>query len=131
MPQELNDGPIENRSCRDILCCLIFVLFIFGCIVIASLGFTKGNPNLIIYPYDEDGVQCGKEGQPYQYLYFYNTVSNLASVTNATAIAQGVCVTTCPNSYGKLDCRPTKKNPLCDVTAENFYFSTTCNIYLI
>jgi hypothetical protein len=127
MPQELNDGVIENRRCRDILFCLVFLVFIFGCVVIASLGFTKGNPNLVLYPYDEDGIQCGKnETESYQYLYFYNTVSNLASVTNATAAAQGICVKTCPTYYGKLDCRPTKKNPLCEVTVENFYFSVPC-----
>ena len=81
MPEELNNGVIENRKCQDIIFCLIFILFIFGCIVIAALGFTKGNPDMVIYPYDEDGKQCGKgTGQPFR--YFYNTVGNLKSITN-------------------------------------------------
>ena len=133
MPEELNNGVIENRKCQDIIFCLIFIFFIFGCIVIAALGFSKGNPDIVIYPYDEDGVQCGKgTDQPYKYLYFYNTVANLKSVLNSTNIAQGICVSSCPSYYsGKLDCRPTRNNPNCVITAENFYFSVKCNILFL
>jgi hypothetical protein len=132
MPEELNNGVIENRRCNDILFCLVFCAFIFGCIVVAALGFTEGDPNLVLYPYDEDGVQCGtKPNEKYKYLYFYNSVSNLKSVINLTDVAQGICVSTCPDYYKPvIDCRSTKKNPLCTITTENFYFSEPCKYLL-
>ena len=41
----LNNGPTsdENRSCHDILCCLLFIAFIAGCAVITGIGFKNGN----------------------------------------------------------------------------------------
>jgi choline transporter-like protein 2/4/5 len=129
MPAELNNGTIENRGCTDILFCLLFIIFIGGCVVIASFGFSKGNPNLVLYPYDEDGVQCGiSKGLKYPYLYFYDTVENIESF-DTSGIAQGVCVSNCPKNYtGKLDCLPTTANPGCTVSNSSFYVSMPCKI---
>jgi hypothetical protein len=131
MPEELNNGTIENRGCTDILFCILFILFIGGCVVIAAFGFTKGNPNLLIYPYDEDGYQCGyKKGEQFPYLYFYNSVDNVKDF-NTTGIAQGVCVKDCPEVYKEtLDCMPTLNNPYCKVTNTSFYSSMPC-IYIL
>jgi choline transporter-like protein 2/4/5 len=124
MPEELNNGTIENRHCTDILFCLLFMAFIVGCVVVASFGFSKGNPNLVLYPYDEDGNQCGLgSATQYPYIYFYNTLDNLNNY-NTTGIAQGVCVTTCPTEFtGRLDCLATLINPTCQVTNSSFYIS--------
>lgn len=128
MPEELNNGPIEDRSCRDILCCIIFILFLAGMVVVAVLGFSQGNPNLVLYPYDEDGRQCGRTSETlkYPYLYLYKTIEQIssASLNNTT---DGVCVSSCPITYnGSLDCIPTTKNIDCSVTQKNFYVSTPC-----
>jgi hypothetical protein len=109
------------------LCCLIFIAFIAGCVVVTGLGFNQGDPNLVLYPYDEDTRQCGRGNfTDYPYLYFYKAVSNFQSI-NTTGIVNGVCVSSCPGNYtGKLNCTATKANPSCSVDYLNFYVSTPC-----
>ena len=78
-PDVFKNGPLsdENRKCRDILCCLLFIIFLIACVVVAVLGFRNGDPSLILYPYDEDGNECGRnETKDYKYLYFYNSIEN-------------------------------------------------------
>ncbi|VDI21944.1 Hypothetical predicted protein, partial [Mytilus galloprovincialis] len=52
-------GPIENRSCTDIICCLLFLVFILGLIAVSILGFVWGNPNRLLHPTDSSGLICG------------------------------------------------------------------------
>ncbi len=96
-------------------------------VIVTAYGFNQGNPDLVLYPYDEDGRQCGRLNNTlYPYLYLYNAVSDVKSV-NITNITRGVCVTYCPTNYtGYLSCLPTKNNANCSVTWENFYVSTEC-----
>ncbi len=134
MKNQLRKGPVDdsNRRCTDIFCCLIFIAFIGGCVLVTALGFAQGNPNLVLYPYDEDGRQCGRDNKTleYPYLYFYAAVTNLKNY-NVTGVAQGVCVSSCPTNYtGFLNCTGTAKNPNCAVTMWDFYVSTSCK-YLI
>ena len=79
-PDSFKNGPIsdESRKCRDICCCIIWLIFLVGCIVVAVLGFANGQPSLIIYPYDEDGNACGKDGdyKDYPYIYFYDAIKD-------------------------------------------------------
>jgi len=51
----LANGPMENRSCTDVLCCLFFIAFLGGMIAIAGYSISKGDPNLIGRGYDQDG----------------------------------------------------------------------------
>jgi choline transporter-like protein 2/4/5 len=128
MPAELNNGTIDKRGCTDILFCLLFIVFIGGCVVVASFGFSRGNPTLVMYPYDEDGRQCGTgSNTKYPYLYFYDVVDDIKDF-NTTGLAQGICVSDCPkNNTGKLSCLPTAHNPDCSVTNSSFYISMPCN----
>ena len=95
--------------------------------VVTALGFQNGNPNLVLYPYDEEARQCGRDTYTtHPYLYFYAAVSNLKEF-NITGIAQGVCVSECPKTYtGTLKCLPTTKNPSCTVKEADFYVSVPC-----
>lgn len=96
--------------------------------VVTILGFSQGNPDLVLYPYDEDGNQCGRGTlAQYPYLYLYKAVSNLQSY-NITHIAQGVCVSSCPSEYTEtLPCYSTVKNPDCSIDKIDFYSSAECN----
>lgn len=95
-------------------------------VIVAILGFSEGNPQLVIYPYDTDGKQCGYGAlTAFPYLYFDEAVSNSKSI-NVTGIVTGVCVSSCPSTYtGVLPCAPTTHNPFCDVLITNFYVSTS------
>ena len=136
-PDKLKNGPLgdESRRCRDILCCIIFIIFLIGCIIVSLLGFLMGKPQKILYPYDEDGNACGldKVYENYKMLYFYDVIGNLKQL-KVSKIVNAFCVEECPeNQYDKneykgkkniiLKCKGTKNNPNCSVTYENYYQS--------
>jgi choline transporter-like protein 2/4/5 len=56
---EIGEGPLFNRSCTDVLCLLIFLIFCGGTFAIAEYGFSKGNPSELLAPLDADGKFCG------------------------------------------------------------------------
>lgn len=41
--KELENGPVIDRSCTDVLCCLIFVGFLVGWIGCAGYGILYGD----------------------------------------------------------------------------------------
>jgi len=49
----------NNRHCTDVLCCVIFVAFIGAMIAVAGYSLQKGNPLILLTPYDSSGNQCG------------------------------------------------------------------------
>ena len=135
-PDKLKNGPLgdESRKCRDCICCIIFLVFLIGCVIIALSGFLLGDPNKILYPYDEDGHACGldKGYENYTMLYFYDVIGNLEQF-QVSKIVNAFCVHECPkekldkNDYKEknitLDCIGTKNNPNCEVTYKNYYRS--------
>jgi len=48
-----------DRSCTDVLCCLIFVVFIIAMIGVSGWGIQKGDVYRILTPYDSNGNECG------------------------------------------------------------------------
>lgn len=44
-----------ERSCTDIICCLIFSAFIVSLVAIASYAFSNGDPVKILTPFDSVG----------------------------------------------------------------------------
>ena len=131
-PDEFRNGPIgdENRKCRDIFCCIFFIIFLGACVAVAILGFVYGHPSYLLYAYDEDGNGCGYSSGygDYPYLYFYKVVSNLENLEVSNVI-NGICVKECPSANYKkgtkiiLDCKPTDDNPNCEVDYDDYYQS--------
>lgn len=52
-------GITKDRSCTDILFCLIFVAFIAGMVALSIVGFKRGDPLKLLHPFDTDGYACG------------------------------------------------------------------------
>lgn len=52
-------GPLKDRGCTDIICILIFIVFLGGMGVIAYFAFTIGDPWRILNGYDSFGNTCG------------------------------------------------------------------------
>jgi len=136
--EELNThGPVKDRGCTDLICCLFFLLFIFAEIVIAGVSFSSGQPDLLLYPYDEDGNPCGKPNEKaanYSYLYLYNALVKAKSL-NYNFTSQGLCVSECPAAYPPLGqselvlkCVPTTNNPNCSCKRENVFLSEPCKL---
>lgn len=63
---ELAKGPMEDRSCTDFLCFVLFVLASVLFYIILAIGFAQGHPERLsyaycyyLYSYDSDGRPCG------------------------------------------------------------------------
>ena len=51
----MKKGIVMNRSCTDVIVCLVFFLFFCGMFATAAYGYAKGDPYRLITPYDSDG----------------------------------------------------------------------------
>jgi len=108
---ELANGPVEHRSCRDMICCLVFLLFWCGFFAVTIYGLTKGNPESLGRGYDYDGRLCGIDSAvaDYGYLYFAIPYSGYLNRT--------VCVKSCPTTNSSsISCIPTTQNTNCNPT---------------
>uniref|UniRef100_A0A1W7RIF5 Choline transporter-like protein n=1 Tax=Agkistrodon contortrix contortrix TaxID=8713 RepID=A0A1W7RIF5_AGKCO len=103
-------GPIQNRSCTDIICCAIFGVFLVGYMIIGLLAWLYGDPRQVIYPRNSTGSYCGiggNRGKPYL-LYF--DLMKCVVETNPLAIAMKglqcptpqICVATCSSKFWTL-----------------------------
>ncbi|XP_070581822.1 choline transporter-like protein 2 isoform X2 [Ptychodera flava] len=93
-------GPIANRGCTDIICCILFLLFISGMFVIGYFGWSRGDPNKLIYPTDSRGRICGYDDglENKTNLFFFDLLA-CADTTTLLELAcptPQVCVNSCP-----------------------------------
>ena len=126
------NGPIgdENRKCRDVLCCIIFFVFLLACVFVGLYSYDKGDPNIILFPYDDDGNQCGRGlYKDYKYIYFYKAKEDAKKVKLGSALS-AFCVSDCfqeklsdTETEKVFDCKPTKLKTDCSVSKENYYTS--------
>uniref|UniRef100_A0A669DA40 Choline transporter-like protein n=1 Tax=Oreochromis niloticus TaxID=8128 RepID=A0A669DA40_ORENI len=68
-------GPIQNRGCTDIVCCILFIIAILGYIAVGILAWSQGDPRKVIYPTDSRGQFCGQVGTPLEkkpFLFYFN-----------------------------------------------------------
>ncbi|XP_078073429.1 choline transporter-like protein 4 [Mustelus asterias] len=101
------NGPIKNRSCTDIICCALFMVFIVGYIIVGILAWLYGDPREVIYPRNSTGMYCGvggNDGKPYA---FYFDILKCATPTGILTSALNrlqcpttqVCVSKCPDEF--------------------------------
>ena len=41
---QMNNGPVQDRSCTDVLFCLVFIIFLAGMAAVTGYGMLYGNP---------------------------------------------------------------------------------------
>ena len=68
----LKNGPPQNRTTTDILCCLIFIAFLGAMLTVFGYGVYKGNLSNITIGWDSDGNGCGYSPgyEDYPFLYW-------------------------------------------------------------
>ena len=68
----MDNGPVLNRECTDLICCLVFLAFLVGMVGVSGYGFVYGDPQKFLIMWDADGRGCGNstEAADYPYLYF-------------------------------------------------------------
>lgn len=97
-------GPIKNRSCTDIICCLLFLIFFTGMIACTIIGYTRGDPYKLILPTDSKGQICGYteavKDKPYLVYFDILTCAQMgAAVATAGCPTPQVCRASCPTDY--------------------------------
>uniref|UniRef100_A0A671Q5Q4 Choline transporter-like protein n=1 Tax=Sinocyclocheilus anshuiensis TaxID=1608454 RepID=A0A671Q5Q4_9TELE len=87
-------GPIHNRSCTDIICCVLFMVVIAGYMVVGILAWLYGDPRHVLYPRNSTGMFFVLEKDKPNVMYF--DIIKCATATNIMAAAlQGLqCPTT-------------------------------------
>ncbi|XP_062495527.1 choline transporter-like protein 2 isoform X2 [Pezoporus occidentalis] len=97
-------GPIYDRGCTDIICCILLVLAIAGYVVVGILAWSYGDPRKVIYPTDSRGQFCGQQGTPNEgkpFLFYFDIVkcaSPLVLLEFQCPTTQ-ICVSECPDRF--------------------------------
>nr|CAD7450253.1 unnamed protein product [Timema bartmani] len=82
-------GPLNKRSCTDVICLGLFLVFVGAWIFVGCYGFTQGDPSRLLLPTDSQGRKCGLDTEVIDkpYLFFFDLTR---------CIRSNVCVESCP-----------------------------------
>uniref|UniRef100_A0AAY4DSR4 Choline transporter-like protein n=1 Tax=Denticeps clupeoides TaxID=299321 RepID=A0AAY4DSR4_9TELE len=96
-------GPIQNRGCTDIICCILFIVAIVAYFAVGILAWSQGDPRKVIYPTNSKGQFCGQAGTELtKPLLFYFNIMKCASplvLLEFQCPTTQLCVDTCPNRF--------------------------------
>ncbi|KAG7319980.1 hypothetical protein KOW79_017123 [Hemibagrus wyckioides] len=97
-------GPVSNRSCTDVLCCVLFIVVILGYVALGTVAWIHGDPRKVIHPTDSSGDFCGQKGTANAkkpILFYFNILkcANPAVLINLQCPTTQMCVSTCPDRF--------------------------------
>ncbi|XP_033827647.1 choline transporter-like protein 2 isoform X3 [Periophthalmus magnuspinnatus] len=97
-------GPIQNRGCTDIVCCILFILAILAYFAVGILAWSQGDPRKVIYPTDSRGQFCGHAGTPLEtkpYLFYFNIMKCASPMVllEFQCPTTQMCVDKCPDKF--------------------------------
>ncbi|XP_034648641.1 choline transporter-like protein 2 isoform X1 [Trachemys scripta elegans] len=97
-------GPIHDRSCTDIICCILLVVAIVGYVIVGIVAWTHGDPRKVIYPTDSRGQFCGQLGTPNEnkpFLFYFNIIKCASPLVllEFQCPTKQICVNKCPDQY--------------------------------
>ncbi|XP_059196901.1 choline transporter-like protein 5-B isoform X2 [Centropristis striata] len=100
-------GPVHNRSCTDVICCVIFIIVILGYIALGTVAWIHGDPRKVVYPTDSHGQFCGHKNTPNAnkaILFYFNMLkcANPAVLINLQCPTTQLCVSKCPDRFSTL-----------------------------
>jgi len=115
----------KRHNCTDIICLLIFFIFVLVQVVMSIVVFVKGgDPQNVIRPHDSAGNICSGAKSN---LFFFNLPSCLSvSALVSSCPSPTICVSSCPsqNLFYLVDSQRSVLYPAyCDQTALNSYYS--------
>jgi choline transporter-like protein 2/4/5 len=79
----MENGPVQDRSCTDVLFCLVFIIFIAGMAAVTGYVMLYGNPQLLLSTFDGDGNGFGLNDTTKNYPYLYFPVIDLEAAKQA------------------------------------------------
>ncbi|KAJ7317378.1 hypothetical protein JRQ81_003540 [Phrynocephalus forsythii] len=100
-------GPIQKRSCTDVLCCILFMAFLAGYAVVGILAWLYGDPRQVIYPRNSTGAYCGiGSNRDKPYLLYFNLMKCVIGLNSMVTAMNGlqcpttqICVASCPDNF--------------------------------
>ncbi|XP_049334829.1 choline transporter-like protein 5-A isoform X2 [Astyanax mexicanus] len=97
-------GPVHNRSCTDVLCCVLFIIVILGYVALGTVAWIHGDPRKVIHPTDSSGQFCGQKGTPNakkSILFYFNILkcASPAVLINLQCPTTQMCVSKCPDRF--------------------------------
>ncbi|XP_040607502.1 choline transporter-like protein 5 isoform X3 [Mesocricetus auratus] len=97
-------GPTSDRSCTDLLCCVIFTLFVMGYILLGLVAWIHGDPRRVAYPTDSQGHFCGQKGTPNEnktILFYFNLFrcTSPSMMLKLQCPTTQICVSRCPEKF--------------------------------
>ncbi|XP_032868048.1 choline transporter-like protein 2 isoform X3 [Amblyraja radiata] len=97
-------GPIANRSCTDVICCLLFVVALVGYFIVGLVAWTHGDPRKVIYATDSRGEFCGQMGTTNKdkpYLFYFNILKCASPLLllHLQCPTTQICVKKCPDRF--------------------------------
>ncbi|XP_029285299.1 choline transporter-like protein 5-B isoform X3 [Cottoperca gobio] len=100
-------GPVPNRSCTDVVCCVIFIVVILGYIALGTMAWIHGDPRKVVYPTDSHGQFCGHQNTSNANktkLFYFNMLkcANPAVLINLQCPTTQLCVSKCPDRFATL-----------------------------
>jgi hypothetical protein len=117
---DLKNGPVQDRGCTDILCCLVFMAFIVVFSGVIIYGFSNGDPYKLVTTFDYDSMKCGIDPGFENHTYVYFPKLDVTAAKKFAAEAQSgtantgllgetlqysVCVKKCPLRIGDVECK--------------------------
>ena len=93
----------KSRSCTDILCILLFLVFLGGWVGVGVFGFLHGDPEQLIYPSNSRGEICGRgelADKPSLFFHDLSQCLKLGAVFGCST--PQVCVAECPQKTTSL-----------------------------
>jgi len=97
MDDKLAKGPMEERSCTDLICCVVFLAWWAAMAYIGYISMTTGEPETYLAVWDGGGVKCGLDtaAKDHKYLYFWTPASKYLNRTT--------CVKACPTEVNDIE----------------------------
>ncbi|XP_074835568.1 choline transporter-like protein 2 isoform X4 [Carettochelys insculpta] len=97
-------GPIYDRSCTDIICCVLLLVAIVGYVIVGIVAWTHGDPRKVIYPTNSEGQFCGQLGTPNEnkpFLFYFNIMKCASPLVllQFQCPTKQICVKKCPDRY--------------------------------
>lgn len=94
-------GPLKHRSCTDVCCLLLFLVFLLAWGGVAYFASRNGDPEVFLLPKDSDGHVCGRDSgdKAKPFLFFFD----LTECLDPHVVLDGcrtphVCVAACPDT---------------------------------
>mmetsp|Transcript_4354 Transcript_4354/g.7346 ORF Transcript_4354/g.7346 Transcript_4354/m.7346 type:complete len:135 (+) Transcript_4354:103-507(+) len=122
---------MTDRHCTDVICCLLFSVFIVAMVGLSVYAFQTGDPVKLFTPYDSDGNQCGFNNgtndlteYPYK---FFPSLFNAAVSGDTKYLYEAVCVKKCPLKDEETECLTNEEFSSCpDADYETTQLITYC-----